>query len=280
MPERIYHYTGIESLALILKTRKLRFTRLDRVDDVQEAQEHAGINFGKYFFVSCWTQQAEESIPQWSMYSAGMRGVRIELPAYPFSDEPLRSKPGWSGVEWSGEIRGPVPFEFLWGESYFVVPMFLTPDQFAGAVEYVGDVSSEYSRAIQRTIHAGGNVILKVDGLPSLPRKKSNDWEFQREYRFSLFVMPSLPVPEGGSARFFERVGQHMSNSFIRNIDPGINFIDVPLAPDAFDHLVVRTAPLASPGGIACVEALLAQYAPRARLEPSALTGNIRQRSQ
>ena len=47
--KKIYHYTSIESLALILKTQKIRFTRLDRVDDVREAQEHCGINFVNIF---------------------------------------------------------------------------------------------------------------------------------------------------------------------------------------------------------------------------------------
>jgi hypothetical protein len=71
---RVFHYTSLESLALILKARTLRFTRLDRVDDVSEAQQLAGINFGQYFFVSCWTQETKESIPQWNMYSKEMQG--------------------------------------------------------------------------------------------------------------------------------------------------------------------------------------------------------------
>lgn len=87
---RIFHYTNIDSLAMILSTKKLRFTRLDMVDDLLEAQTHVGINFGKFFFVSCWTTQIEESIPQWSMYSHEMRGVRIELRAKPFQNAPLR----------------------------------------------------------------------------------------------------------------------------------------------------------------------------------------------
>ena len=87
---RIFHYTNLDSLALILKTRNIRFTRMDRVDDIREAQNHLGIDFGKYFFVSCWTTDAKESIPQWNMYSDQMRGVRIELPTYPFQMQVLR----------------------------------------------------------------------------------------------------------------------------------------------------------------------------------------------
>lgn len=33
---RIFHYTSIETLALILKNRTIRFSRLDKVDDPEE----------------------------------------------------------------------------------------------------------------------------------------------------------------------------------------------------------------------------------------------------
>ena len=279
MPDRsIYHYTSIESLALILKTRKLRFTRLDGVDDVREAQAHAGIDFGKFFFVSCWTQEVEESIPQWSMYSREMQGVRLELPEFPFSSEPLRPKPGWGGVEWQGDLLSPLPFEALWGSSYFIVPMFLKAEHFSGPVEYVPSVSEVYARSIHREVHPDGRVNLKIDGLPLLPRRKSNEWFFQKEYRFSLFALPSLPVPPlgPGAPEFFSNVGQHMSNSFINNVDPGITHVDISLSEDALRRLVIRTGPLATSGGQACVEALVARFAPEARIETSALSGAIR----
>ncbi len=275
---RIYHYTSIESFALILKTRKLRFSRLDGVDDVKEAQRHAGIDFGRFFFVSCWTQQEEESIPQWSMYSREMQGVRIEMPSYPFTDEPLRPMSGAEGVIWKGEILSPLSFESILGNGYFVAPMFLNRDHFAGAVEYVDNVEEEYANSIRRKVDTEGHVNLKIDGLPFLPRKKSHDWAFQKEYRFSLFVLPSFPLPDGGSGieEFSNQIGQHMSNSFINNVDPGITYVDVPLSDDALRNLVVRTGPLMTPGGLTCVEALLRSYAPEARIEESSLSGAIR----
>lgn len=278
----IYHYTNVESLALILKSRKLRFTRLDGVDDVKEAQAHAGIEFGKFFFVSCWTLVGEESIPQWNMYSHEMQGVRLELPDYPFAADPLRPKPGWSGIEWQGDLPSPLPFEDLWGPSYFVVPMFLMREHFAGEVEYVSDVSAMYARAVRREIGPSGQVSLKIDGLSLLPRRKSAEWAFQREYRFSLFVLPSLPIPPTGpgQSKFFANVGKHMSDAFINNVDPGIRHVDVPLSEEALRRLVVRTGPLSTPGGRACVEAVVAQYAPQASIEQSALSGAIRPRGR
>lgn len=250
------------------------------MDDVREAQRHAEINFGKFFFVSCWTQQEEESIPQWSMYSREMKGVRIEMPSYPFTEEPLRPKPGWEGVVWEGEILSPLSFDSIWGNGYFIAPIFLDRDHFGGAVEYVDNVEDEYASSIRRKVDSNGHVNLKIEGLPFLPRKKSNDWAFQKEYRFSLFILPSLPIPEGGPEEkgFSERFGQHMSNSFINNIDPGITCFDVPLSGEALKDLVVRTGPLMTSGDFTCVEALLNSYAPEARLEESSLRGAIRAR--
>lgn len=53
---KIYHYTNIEALALILKNQTIRFNRLDKVDDIEEGKaESWGVKFCKYVFVSCWT---------------------------------------------------------------------------------------------------------------------------------------------------------------------------------------------------------------------------------
>ncbi len=130
-----------------------------------------------------------------------------------------------------GDLWSPLPFEALWGTSYFIVPMFLKAEHFAGPVEYVPSVSDVYARSIHREVHPDGLVNLKIDGLPLLPRCKSNEWFFQNGYRFSLFLLPSLPVPPigPGAPEFFSNVGQHMSNSFINNVDPGITDVDIPL---------------------------------------------------
>lgn len=280
-PGRIFHYTSVDSLAMILSSRRLRFSRLDGVDDVHEAQTLAEIDFGKYFFVSCWTTEEEESIPQWSMYSHEMRGVRIELPSYPFLDRPLRPNNGWSGVEWSGKLLSPIPFEEIWTDTYFVAPMFLDRKHFAGPVDYVPSVKKIYEQAIRRETGEASES-LRIEGLPLLPRKKMSQWFFQKEYRFSLFALPSRPVPEGGpgTKEFSDTIGQYMSESFLRNVDPGIFYIDVSLSPTALDNAVIRVGPLAPAGTRVCVEALLTKFAPRARLEASSLSGAVRSRGR
>lgn len=52
---KLYHYTTIDTLALILKNRTIRFNRLDKVDDLEEKVVSCGVNLGQYIFASCWT---------------------------------------------------------------------------------------------------------------------------------------------------------------------------------------------------------------------------------
>lgn len=76
----IYHYTNIETLALILANRTIRFNRLDLVDDPEEFDfEHEGLRPAEYYFISCWTNNERESLPQWAMYGHSNHGVRIGM---------------------------------------------------------------------------------------------------------------------------------------------------------------------------------------------------------
>lgn len=50
----IHHYTSLETLAMILSNGKLKFNRLDCVDDLEESSfQSDGIRLGQYVFVSC-----------------------------------------------------------------------------------------------------------------------------------------------------------------------------------------------------------------------------------
>ena len=82
----LYHYTSIETLALILKNNTLCFNNLLNVDDSEEAETFDMGKFGRFVYVSCWTSDEQESIPLWNLYTPDMHGVRIRLPRYPFKN--------------------------------------------------------------------------------------------------------------------------------------------------------------------------------------------------
>ena len=90
---KIYHYTTIETLALILKHHTIRFNRLDQVDDMEESLYPSGpinLNLSKYVYVSCWTKSKEENLALWKMY-AGYRGIRISLDETMFVSYPYNT---------------------------------------------------------------------------------------------------------------------------------------------------------------------------------------------
>lgn len=276
--DKIYHYTSIDSLALILSFKTLRFTRLDRVDDVSEAQTHLGIPFGKYFFVSCWTQQAADNIAQWKMYGGDMMGVRIELPAYPFRLMTLENGPG---LELQGDRTSPLANHELYGRNFMIHPPLVEGMQFAGPVEYVSDVSERYAAAITHTTDDAGSTSYVFTNFNNLARLKSEVWAFQSEYRFVLSANPiSPPFPDEGLLPPIS-VAQlaSMGSEMISGRDPGITYIDVPLEPKILDQMVIRVGPLCSLGGRKCIEALVQAFAPGAKLEDSPLKHTVRERT-
>ena len=82
--EYLFHYTNVEALALILKNRTIRFSSLDRMDDLQEKESSDLQNAGQFCYVSSWTDDVSESIPMWNMYASMNYGVRIKLRKFPF----------------------------------------------------------------------------------------------------------------------------------------------------------------------------------------------------
>lgn len=90
-PEFLYHYTSLETLALILNNRTLCFNNLLYVDDIEEAESKDMGRFGKYINVSCWTDDAEEKIALWNLYTPNMHGIRIKLPVFPFKKYHFRT---------------------------------------------------------------------------------------------------------------------------------------------------------------------------------------------
>jgi len=61
----------------MLKNRTLRFSTLANVDDIDEGMTKEFKSAQQYLFVSCWTEEKRESIPQWAVYSNNMEGIRI-----------------------------------------------------------------------------------------------------------------------------------------------------------------------------------------------------------
>ena len=86
IPTHLFHYTSIANLSLILRNKRMRFQRLDKMKDPEEAKIESFPGAKYFIYVSCWTAEKDnkESLPLWNMYSSDMKGVRIRLPVNMF----------------------------------------------------------------------------------------------------------------------------------------------------------------------------------------------------
>jgi len=272
--DTIHHYTDINTLALILKSRTIRFNRLDQLDDITEGTAFTRLKLEKFFFVSCWTQDDEESLPQWNMYTTGMAGLRISLPTKMFNYKPLAIPETITHIE-QGSFLSPIPFEKMFGESHFILPMFLGEKHFARKVEYVPDFVERKNQAIQIDSIDSEWRISDPTGIAAL---KSPDWAFQKEYRFVLFILPSSPIPKDDNffIQLSERLPSIVKTSLYYGKGPDFTFFDVDLSQTAIDNINITTGPLCTEGDFLTVESLLEKYTSSGKVERSKFTETIR----
>lgn len=191
-PEYLYHYTSLETLALILENRTICFNSLLNVDDIEEAESADIKNFGKYVLVSCWTDEDKEMIPMWNLYTPNMSGVRIKLPVSPFEKYQYKvgeynfSEPVESCIDYKqiyndnkGGISPDMPVlkrVNYTNESDKLLPKVRTK----GTVEDARRViSGDFSGSIEVAY-----------SFSDLGRNKREVWSFQKEWRYILNFTP------------------------------------------------------------------------------------------
>jgi len=268
-PEYLYHYTSIQVLALILHTKQLRFNRLDKVDDLQEAKSADLGNLGRFYFVSCWSDSAEESIPLWSMYTPNMAGVRVRLPAAMFRKYTIQ--PQSDGfIQVTKEIDSPLPYERIVTDQYTVNPTIFNPAMFLRKVEYTNDEATLHptvkSKEADGIAYAFGEF-----GIYKRP-----EWQFQNEWRYILMILPA-PL------RYKSLPQSQWVEHFVRQIHSGIDSGSLPfedfyldLETSVINSIEVVLGPKCTKGDEVIVASLLSKYCTNPSVRPSNLKGSIR----
>ena len=262
----IYHYTSIESLALILKSQTLMFNRLDCVDDIEEGSvESSGIFIGKYVFVSCWTETSEESIPLWKMYAGDKMGVRIGLEKDMFQKY-LIVNPKWGGQQWQGSMILPLPPEAFDAKDHFVLPILtLDGDFFYRKIQYVDDVASKTRDAVVITPDGNGKADANIS-LGEIGRYKHKRWAFQDESRFVLNILPFNPLLANP-----DDIGSIAISSYMQNKPINFTHYFMHLDPRVLSTIEITLSPNATEGQRIIVESLVRHYAPNAVIKNSVL---------
>ena len=263
----IYHYTTIETLALILRNHTIRFSRLDKVDDIEESEFSSGptnVRLGNYVFASCWTRCEEESIAQWKIY-AGYDGVRITMP----EDDLFQTYDITPEFANSMQSYFKPPFSPV-GKDAICCPS-INPVVCEDVV-YTDDPALLAKGAI---IDTGTHTALSTTNAGKYKRKI---WEFQKECRFKFLVYPMqesiveyLVKTEIDINQTFPISAKGMRNIIQEKMPICQEYYDATMSATALNHLQVMLGPRTSVAQETIVEALLIHYAPKAVLRHSVL---------
>ncbi|WP_313376964.1 hypothetical protein [Chishuiella sp.] len=178
----IFHYTSIKSLALILESKKIRFTRLDSQDDLKEI-EGLPENLKSYFFISCWTEDSEENLSLWSMYTQ-MKGIRIEFPKE-FYLKYTHKEGDYGNWGYTKETTCPLSIDEIRTDNYLISNPFWLEDGFYTKVVYDINYKEFKKNAVS---HKENKTI--ITHAKNLIRYKSPIWKFQNESRFYIIAKP------------------------------------------------------------------------------------------
>ena len=260
-PEYLYHYTSIEALALILQTRKIKLTRLDKVNDPTEELSRDG-KLGKYLFVTCWTSQEKEGVPFWYMYGHNKRGVRIGLPnnfikTYKVREQ-FRREDG--AVTTNGQVFDSIVSESaLLGSPFLLVNFSATHNKFF-PVEYTDDPELLRPPIFSEDDRGTLNV-----ALGALGKHKPEIWRFEQEWRFRLIFHPygvcDINPADASNVRHAIKTR--------KELDFDAYFLEI--SDTAFQQMEVILGPSCTPGDKIVAGALIDKYNPGVPLRPSDL---------
>lgn len=259
----LYHYTSIETLALILKNKTIRFSSLSRVDDIEEQKTKDYGDLGRFCFVSCWTNDAEESIPLWNLYTPNMTGVRIRLPINPFKT--IKINP--DGRHIKGEY---VTHPSLTIEKLSLYGCLLNPPYLANLyqVQYTDDPEklnrqvlteikpeTKLENGVRKTTWEK-NINLKDIGI-----YKNKHWTFQKEYRYKLFVVP-WTMSDLESAKSYEEQARLIDRLETEKLKT--DFFDLELDENTMSDMEILIGPKANHAQKQIIQSLVNDLSPYA----------------
>lgn len=241
MDEYLYHYTSIETLLLILKNKTIAFNSLQNVDDLEECNSKDIQQIGKICYVSCWTDDASESIPMWNMYTPNMQGVRIKLKRFPFKKYKFKC----GEYHFKSDAETYIDYKKLYDEDKTTIagePQLIkvtyTNDEgliYPNIKSIKEDIQKLNDGRIQKTVSTNYS-------LKNMGRYKRKNWEFQSEFRYiinmSLWSMKELEncKSHDDQSKLMERLEdikyKAPYNLFFLNLtDEALNDLEILLGP-------------------------------------------------
>jgi hypothetical protein len=260
---KFYHYTTIDTLALILKFKKLRFRRLDLVDDISET-EQVKYNASTHYFVSCWTMEEKENIALWKDRDSNMRGVRISTVSNPIQTEIIQSIDKLNKSFETPVLNGN---NVILDQNLQKIYLYWHPNSRSETMDFYKmtyiDDQGDFLKLKSECVNENE---IKQDDLVLL---KKSSWRFQNEYRLIVPLQPN-------------------SDSIIYPIDPKVFFekiikgtchyeyYDFKLKEEFIENIEITLGPLCNDSDKIIVESLLKNFTINGSLFESELYRTIR----
>lgn len=270
--EYLYHYTNLETLALILKNRTIRFNSLDKMDDLQEKETADIKNIGQFCYISSWTDNDSESIPMWNMYASLNHGVRIRLRKNPFkiykntaADLSIALQAPVKDESNGKPMQSIIPLSEMFSKGFMAIQAMTK--NLLSKVEYTNDKDKLYPHMLTQQ---DGHFTI---AMGELGKYKNLHWRFQREWRYILFILPlDLKQPVETSILNFQLIANKMRLGLEKQPFP---YYDMHIADDAYEDMQVTLSPRISAGSRIIAQSLIEKYNPSAELCESSLLGLI-----
>jgi hypothetical protein len=252
------------------------FNRLDKVDDMEERVESGNVKLWQYMFVSCWTENPEESIPLWRMYSGDAHGVRVGMDIDMFEERVIDSTSVPQEIPTRGTLISKIPAEDLFNPDFTVMPITTrnvdssSDSLFYCHVSYVDDVKEKTKDVFQLKMtdatHADSNVAFGEIG-----KYKNKRWAFQEETRFRLLFFPFNPFLTDP-----DMITTVAVNSFLNSKPIPKSEYFLKLREDVLDKIEITLHPNSTSSDKVIVEALCNKYAEHAVIKESQLKDRVK----
>ncbi|SDF52433.1 DUF2971 domain-containing protein [Epilithonimonas hungarica] len=262
MEEYIYHYTSIETLALILTNKNIRFNSLKNVDDINETEfSDENMNLSSHILISCWTDNDNENLAFWNMYTPNMQGVRIKLPKIIFATYDFNTTNNIGIMKNNYVSNSLVPESECFNKNYWILPL---KDYFF-PVEYTDDENllkpKLFNDDINKRMYNAGNI----------GKYKSKIWEFQNEVRFKILIMPTSDINKNQL---------HPLNDVFKvlekNIQNTIESYYISILEESFERMEITLGPKCNLAQELIVKSLIEKYNPKAKIFKNRFSGLIR----
>ncbi|MDO5559561.1 MAG: DUF2971 domain-containing protein [Oscillospiraceae bacterium] len=278
-PTFLYHYTNVDSLALILKNKSIRLNSLDQMDDLQEQDCEDKQNFGKFVFVSSWTSDSKESIPMWRMYTPKQRGIRIKLPVNPFKKYTVTAEQISDCITCSREVTDKAT-----AKSEIIIPV----NQYFNNEFYVSNFgcdkqlfkvtyTQEKSLLRPHILETNNKDSFSVH-LSKLGKYKNQYWEFQKEWRYILLIYPMSQIKLTNEALLdkYDEIKQFYHKTILGQASLPFNYYDLKIDEQIFNQMSITLAPDISESSKTIVDLLIKEYNPNCNIEESELDKLLR----